>query len=122
MRIEKVDIDSINDIVLLYDYVLVYEYSRVLFSDAAEASWNYDELNEAYLFNSTEQIHIFKSDGEFTAIKLTEEKSDITFCNNTYVLDNKFKSLGTYVVIREYLVPDEDGQAFVKYTRLVEVR
>ena len=124
MKLEDINVESVNtieDLVSSYRYALIYEFSRVLLGDATQVNVNFDELNEAYLFNKSEQIHIFKVDGVLKGVKATEEISDEHFFDKKYKLDSKFKALGKIIVVREYLEYDEDGQAIVSYTRLLDV-
>ena len=129
MKTKEINIDckeTIKKLASEYKYALVYEFSRITLNDATQVKWDLDELSEAYLFNKNEQIHVFRSDDGIRAIYFCEDQEDqpkdYGYFDRKYKLDGKFdKNARKALIIRDYLEPDEDGQAFVSYTRLYDV-
>ena len=74
---------------------------------------------EARFFSIDKEIHVFRENDELIC---TESIDDGTFYDADYELENRFRSTGKYVVVRNYLVIDEDGQCIVSGTRLVEIK
>ena len=68
-------------------------------------------------FKEKEELHIFERNGETKAVHVfeTDEVKDIIL--KSYLMRN-----GKKLVVKEYLQPDEDGQAVVKYTRPLSMK
>ena len=122
MRIEEIKNDDIKGMTGNYDYVLINEYSKFSFGRTEDVSLNWDQCSEAYLFNEKEQIHVFLEDNDLKAVKVTEDASDVHYLDRNYEVSGRFNSICKEVTVREYLNPDEDGQAVVTYTRLVSTK
>ena len=87
-----------------------------------------DECYEARFFDDEREVRMFRADddadmtGEFGAAVL--EEADAGVCirqDKKYVLANRYKGSGKSVIIRQYLIPDDDGQMCVVATRLVGI-
>lgn len=74
-----------------------------------------DDLLEARFFSPDEEIRIFRNDGKLHAVLLRDEKND-EFLDHTYRISNP--ELGTEITVRSYLGFDDDGQAYLKNSRL----
>lgn len=72
-----------------------------------------DEMLEARFFDESGEIRIFRRDDELCACQITDEPGD-------NVIDESFclKDLST-VTIRKYISFDDDGQAYIAYSRIL---
>ena len=120
MKLNNISFDEAKNSIQSYSYVLAYEYSRLVFDKAANADINWEECTEAYIFSETSQIHIFKSDDCFNAVKCEEEEND-HYSDISYQLAQKFSAFGQSFTVRNYFTEDEDGQKSVAYQRIVSV-
>ena len=100
-----------------YPYILVYEKSRVMLGNPEDISINEQDLIEARAFSKNAELHLFKCEKEWVAV-LTEDDGDAESITRSYQLSNRFSSAGGEIVVKDYLSADEDGQVYVKLTRL----
>lgn len=122
-NLKKVTFEEAKNRIQDYDYALIYEISEMLFDKVEKISEIYwDEVQEAYFFNEKSQMHIYLSDDVLEAIVYNETDEDVTFVDRRYELAGKFSNIGREVKERNYLEFDDDGQAFVAYSRLVSVK
>lgn len=122
-NLKKVTFEEAKNRIQDYDYALIYEISEMLFDKVEKISEIYwDEVQEAYFFNEKSQMHIYLSDEVLEAIVYNETNEDVTFVDRRYELAGKFSNIGREVKERNYLEFDDDGQAFVAYSRLVSVK
>lgn len=122
-NLKKVTFEEAKNKIQDYDYALIYEISEMLFDKVGAISEIYwDEVQEAYFFNEKSQMHIYLSDDVLEAIVYNETDEDVTFVDRRYELAGKFSTIGREVKERNYLEFDDDGQAFVAYSRLVSVK
>ena len=122
-NLKKVTFEEAKNRIQDYDYALIYEISEMLFDKVEKISEIYwDEVQEAYFFIEKSQMHIYLSDDVLEAIVYTETDEDVTFVDRRYELAGKFSNIGREVKERNYLEFDDDGQAFVAYSRLVSVK
>ena len=72
------------------------------------------------------QIHIFTGEDGLQAVCFTEPENMIDnkedIIDKDYRLAGKYQKIGSRITKREYLDYDEDGQVYVAYTRLVDVK
>lgn len=119
--IQKLSLEDTKNKVPSYDYGLIYYMSSMVFdriSNIYDIDW--EECLEAYFFNEKGQLHIYREDDVLTAREFVETEN-LTVVEKKYELANSFKGLGSSVVVREYLEPDEDGQMYVAYKRMSAV-
>ena len=122
-NLKKVTFEEAKNRIQDYDYALIYEISEMLFDKVEKISEIYwDEVQEAYFFNEKSQMHIYLSDDVLEAIVYNETDEDVIFVDRRYELAGKFSTIGREVKERNYLEFDDDGQAFVAYSRLVSVK
>ena len=103
-------------------YALVYQISEVIFDkmeQIAEICW--EECLEGYFFDETRQVHIFTGEDGLQAVCFTEPE-DAEYIDKDYKMAGKYQKIGSRITKREYLDYDEDGQVYVAYTRLVDVK
>ena len=122
MNSKNVMIDEVKSLPPVNGYALVYRFSSIELVKVEDVSWDFEEWSEAYLFNDGEQIHVFRDNDELKAVKWTMDVEDTHFVDRTYNITGKFRAAGNEITIRDYLSPDEDGQAVVSFTKLVSVR
>ena len=122
-NLKKVTFEEAKNRIQDYDYALIYEISEMLFDKVgaiSEICW--DEVQEAYFFNEKSQMHIYLRDDVLEATVYNEIDKDVSFVDRRYELAGKFSTIGRKVKERNYLEFDDDGQAFVAYSRLVSVK
>lgn len=121
-NLKKIAFEEAKNSIQDYEYALIYEISEMLFDKVetiSEICWN--QVQEAYFFNENSQIHFYLSDDELKAV-VYNDTGDETFVDRRYELAGKFNSIGKEVKERTYLEFDDDGQAFVAYSRLVSIK
>lgn len=121
MNTKKITFEDAKREAAEYSYILAYEFSRVLLGRTNETSVSWDECQEAYLFDEGAEVHIYRDGDMLHAVKCSAETDEDVFVDRVYELAGQFSSIGRRVRVREYLVPDEDGQVTVEYTRLVAI-
>ena len=112
-------------------YALLYKIESIdliKISEEVNIEELLDECYEARFFDEEREVRILRDDddadmtGEFGAAVL--EEADAGGCirqDKKYVLANRYKGNGKAVIIRQYLLPDDDGQMCVVATRLVGI-
>lgn len=104
-------LEDAKRIIFNYKYALIYYISDInlLKSDSiSEIYW--DQLVEAYFFDENGQIH-FYSDGDELRAAVFNESGD--YIEKMVPLQKKYGELGKYLIVREYLKQDEDGQTYL---------
>ena len=124
-EIKKVSFEEGKKLVQDYEYALVYYFSDKYFGEvSALAEIDWDECIEAYFFNKTGQLYMYEYESSEMDATVFEEKQDVkyNYIDRNYEIASAFKAdAGKKITVREYLDSDEDGQTFVKYTRLLEI-
>ena len=112
-------------------YALLYKIESIdliKISDDVNIDDLLGECYEARFFDEEREVRLLRDDddaemtGEFGAAVL--EETDAGVCirqDKKYVLANRYKGNGKAVIIRQYLLPDDDGQMCVVATRLVGI-
>ena len=90
-----------------FPYVLVRELSRVWLGERQRAELNWDEATE---------LRFFGGAGRLQAVLLADEAEDKCHDRSFPLAHNG--AFGRELTVREYLDFDEDGQLYVKATRL----
>lgn len=87
-----------------------------------------DECYEARFFDEEREVRLLRDDddaemtGKFGAFVIEEAGAGSCIRQDKkYVLANRYKGNGKSVIIRQYLIPDDDGQMCVVATRLVGI-
>jgi len=111
-----------------YKYLWVNTYSDIYLKDTGNQKINFsnddlDKLIEAKLFDNKKELSIMPVNEEekFSVVKFNSEEYE-DFIEEEQIL-NKYKSKDEInkLIIRHYLKYDEDGQAYVAYTKLCRV-
>lgn len=105
-----------------YSYALLYKFSEVKLCKADKiVTSDWDECTEARIFDDTEEVHIFPLEEKFYQL------SDSAFefwKDEKFILSNFTGKVidGKTLVVRKYIALDQDGQAYIKASRLVSIR
>ena len=124
MKVDRIEMDFVENQWKSYQYALLYMISELIFRKTREIERiDWEECQEAYFFDETGQIHVFpKEEGTLGAVRFTEP-SKANIVEHRYPLANRFAEGKTPQLLktREYLEQDTDGQVVVAYTRLVSI-
>lgn len=77
-----------------------------------------EELVEARLFGPTEEVRLFRREGELQAAVLAEEPGDRVLAE-IYAIQNK-TLFGNELTVHQILDADEDGQCYIAAVRLAD--
>lgn len=99
-----------------YPYVLVRELSRIWLGETRKADINWDEITELRFFSESAELRLFRRDGNLQAVLLEDDSEDESL-DKTFPLAHN-KAFGEWLTVREYLAYDEDGQLYVRASRL----
>ena len=112
-------------------YALLYKIESidlVKISDDVNIDDLLGECYEARFFDEEREVRLLRDDddaemtGKFEAAVLEEAGGGSCIRQDKkYVLANRYKGSGKSVIIRQYLIPDDDGQMCVVATRLVGI-
>ncbi len=105
-------------------HILAYRYDGVLLERSERQDVNAVVLDpscfEARVFSDSMEILFLSAEGEKQAFLLADDKKDAgVHIDREYELAYKYRGLGSRIIEREYLEPDEDGQMNVVAKRLV---
>lgn len=101
-----------------YEYALVYLLSEVILCKAERLkSFPIEECTEARFFSDNRELHIFGTEEGMHAVEVSDDGAEDVVVKR-YELAPKFSSVGSRLVVQEYLEYDEDGQAVIALTRL----
>lgn len=109
----KISVDEAKQRFAEYSFCIVYMMSELQYGKTEEVTVNWDELLELRAFSEKAELRIFQGNGGMEA-QCCVETQDIV--ENVIILEYNMKN-GKKLAVKEYLEPDEDGQAVVKYTR-----
>ena len=95
-------------------------YSDICCGEQVHDQINWDELVELRAFGEQGELHVYEQNGSLKAIEILEtEDSREDMVVKYYPVRKTVCNMGKHTVlaVKEYLEPDEDGQAVVVYTR-----
>ena len=117
LEVENLTMEEAKGSLGNYDFAIVHMISQMQYGEMDSIIVNWEELLEMRAFKEKEELHIFERNGETKAVHVfeTDEVKDIIL--KSYLMRN-----GKKLVVKEYLQPDEDGQAVVKYTRPLSMK
>lgn len=118
---KKINIEEAKIIISEYKYAYLQMMSEHILDEVSKlGSIDWEELIEGYVFDNEKQLHFYRDDGdELVAVIIDDDMDDAHIIDRKYKLSEKYKEFGKNVIIREYLLPDEDGQSYVVATRLL---
>lgn len=115
MKFEKLTVERALHDGHALPFVLARCLSEVKFGINTELPAS-EELLEVRFFNSEKEIRLFRRQGRLEAVCLTQEPEDDCL-EEEYEIANP-SLFGTSFTLSKLLDVDEDGQTFVKATRL----
>lgn len=117
-KVIKIDIEKAYEIIKNYKYALVYMISNIYLCEIEKLpSIDWEECLEARFFSKDGELHIYEEDGNYEARQIIEEGQGNSIIKK-YQLNNKFKDVGNYLYVQQYLDYDNHGQAVIALTRL----
>lgn len=112
LEFEKLDEETARAAYETYECVIAHMISDLQYGKREEVTVNWEELLDLRAFDAKGELHVFDRNGTKSAVRITEtgepKDSLVKYC--------KLRN-GMNLMVKEYLEPDEDGQAVVKYTR-----
>lgn len=125
MNNRTISIEEVKQTIGGYKYGLVYENSEMLFGRTKELrDVDWEQLQEAFFFDRKSQVHIFRDGDNLKSVVVEDEAEDVYQLRN-YRLnqnDKRASAAGKELVVKEYLEQDEDGQVYIKCTRMIDVK
>lgn len=105
-----------------YKYALVYNISDMYFGEAQTCSGiDEEQVAEAFLFDEDKELHIYRESDELRLVRFMEsEHAAYDKIDCSYEL--RQKDMGKKLIVREYLDYDEDGQVYVAFKRMIDIR
>lgn len=95
-----------------YPWMIVHMLSDMQYGKTEELTVDNEELIELYAFSEDACLHIYQSDEEWLAVKISDTQDLENVITGYYEMRN-----GQKLKIKQYLKMDEDGQAVIAYTR-----
>ncbi len=121
-NIRKIGLAEAKEQSAYYSYALLYMISGVKLCRTEELGQiDWEECQEARFFSENRELHIFESEDGMEAVEVSDADGNGVIIKE-FLLDNRFSSVGSSVLVQEYLEYDEDGQAYVANTRLKGIR
>ena len=106
-----------------YDYALIYMMSSLYFGKASGIdNSDIDEVIEARLFGASGETHFYRTEKGLVETRIDERSEGQDY----FAIDQKSPVMdhigkGAKLLSRQYYAFDDDGQGYVKVTRLVGI-
>ena len=110
-----VDMDEARQAFGAYEWAIVHMISDMQYGPAAQVQVNWEELIELRAFSADGELHVYEDGDGLTAVMLTETP-EAKESGSVLVKLREMKN-GKSLYVKEYLEPDEDGQAVAVYAR-----
>jgi len=110
---EALDRDKL--ISLGIQYGLVYYLDKVKLDRIDNLELDEEEILEARFFSKNKEVHVFRRDGLEASLFIDEGEE---YFDDSQLLMKKF---GKKIYIRNYINYDEDNQAYIRYSRPIDV-
>ena len=129
MALEFLEIERFEEEVVIEEKATEYTYALLYYmSEVKLISWkeqrekiDFSQLLEARFFQKEKELHYFQEEEKAVAVEV-REKENAEFIEENIILGKNFTDAGNYLKVRKYIDYDEDGQAHVALTRLVDVK
>lgn len=110
-----------------FNYAWINTYSELFLSSVKSIKdFNFlDDLIEAKFFDDDREISIIKSDDEKFLVVIFDSEGNNDFVEEQQILQkhkSPFKNENDKLVIRHFIKYDDDGQAYVYYTKLCDIK
>lgn len=113
LTIQNITLEEAKQRLPEYTYGIVHMFSELQYDTMDKISVNWDELLELRAFSEQGELHVYEGSNGMMAQCCTETQEDTLDVNIIRYMMKNDKTLA----VKEYLGPDEDGQAVVRYTR-----
>ena len=121
-RVIPIELEEAYKMIPDYKYALVYMMSHVHFCKVEKLPpIDWSECLEARFFSKEGEVHIYEEDEVLKAVKITADEQAERIVKKYEINQGRFKGIGKYLCVEEYLEYDEDGQAVVVLTRLRDI-
>ena len=121
-RVIPIEVEEACKMIPDYEYALVYMMSNVHLCKVENLpSIDWSECLEARFFSKEGEVHIYEEDDVLKAVKITADEQAERIVKKYEINQGRFKGIGKYLCVEEYLEYDEDGQAVVVLTRLRDI-
>lgn len=117
LQLEEITLEKAQEIFQKMDYAIVHMISDMEMGNPLELNVNWDELVELHAFTEQEELHVFPAEDERKALYIIDQGEE----DNTLIKEYELRN-GQILSVKEYLQPDEDGQAVTVYIRPFAVR
>lgn len=115
---DETELDQARQQAKSYPFVLVRELSQIWLGETQEANINWGEATELRFFSEQSELRFFGGAGRLRAVLLEDgDEADSLHQDRTFSLAHK-RYFGKSLTIREHFGYDEDGQLFVRASRL----
>ncbi len=118
LEIQSIPLEEAKRRLPEYTYGIVHMFSELQCGTMDSISVNWDELLELRAFSEQGEMRVYESGNGMVAQCFTETQEDVL---DAIVIRYRMSN-GRMLAVKEYLEPDEDGQAVVCYTRPFAVR
>lgn len=112
LKAEMLEIEEARASFAGYKYAIVHMISERQYGTTENVKVNWEELVDLRAFSDKEELHVFERGGKLQAVRMVEDGEARETVTRRSPVGN-----GKQLVVKEYLAPDEDGQAVVVYTR-----
>ena len=112
-KVESINAEEAKKEIVSFDYALIYMISEVILKRIDELEViNWKECEEARFFSKNKEIHFFREDDTLQAVKVSDNANEdkMDSMQKRYYLASKFRDLGQYVLVKEYLKYDENSR------------
>ena len=110
-----VDMDEARQAFGSYEWATVHMISDMQYGPAAQVQVNWEELIELRAFSADGELHVYEDGDGLTAVMITEAPEAKE--SGRVLVKRRAMKNGKSLYVKEYLEPDEDGQAVTVYAR-----
>lgn len=115
LEFENITIEEAKNRISNYPFCIVHMISEFRYGSTENITVNWEELLELRAFSDQGELRVYRGEYELKAQcckEIADSSEDVV--ELTYQMRD-----GKKLAVKEYLEPDEDGQAVVMYTRPV---
>lgn len=108
MKINNVSKDDLGSLSKEFKEYIIYYFDK-LEAGGEEIDVDIENVNEAFFFNDSKCLHIYRED-EIKGVLYEEEGNEEAFTEEQIA---KYKKRIKKLIVKKYIEYDEDGQAYV---------
>lgn len=109
----NITLDEARQKLSQYPFGIVHMMSELQYGKTGDLAVNWEELLELRAFSEKGELRIYQGNDGMEAQYCVETEDNP---EHVVILEYNMKN-GKKLAVKEYLEPDEDGQAVVRYTR-----